>query len=168
VTGSGIYPRGISARGSGFGLGAGLITAADIAAGSINHALIFSYPSTKAGGPVSPATESDGRTTTAGAIPEGARLQLDPNLDLNSLGLTPWQKMVAHALQRYGMILGDTGGGVSLYAQNPQSTQTAYPWGEESYAYLPSSLTSKMRVLSMPAQSTPTLDLVPTGCAQMN
>jgi hypothetical protein len=167
ITGSGIFPFGTSARGSGFGLGAGLITPADIAAGSINHALVFSYPSTKAGGPISPATESDGTTTSSGAIPMGARLQLDPTLDLNSLGLTPWQRMVARALQQYGMILGDTGGGVSLYAQNPQSMVTGYPWGNEAYAYLPSSLTSKMRVLAMTPQFSQINDLVPTGCATM-
>ena len=129
TSGSGVYPFGLSARGSGFGLAAGLITPAEIAAGSINHALVFSYNYTKSGGPVSPASESDGRTTTAGAIPEGGRVQLDPNLDLDTLGLTAWQKTIARALQQYGMILADTGGGVSLYAQNPQSTPAGYPWG---------------------------------------
>jgi hypothetical protein len=43
-----------------------------------NHALTFSFDSTKSGGPVWPATESDGRTSTAGAMPEGARLQPAP------------------------------------------------------------------------------------------
>ncbi len=167
TSGTGVYPKGLSARGSGFGLGAGLIMASEIASGQINHALVFSYRYTKSGGPVLPATESDGTTTSGTAIPEGARVQLDPSLDLDSLGLTPWQKTIARALQRYGMILADTGGGVSLYAQHPQSTSLTYPWGNESYPALPKSLVSKMRVLKLSAQYKATYSVAATPCATM-
>jgi hypothetical protein len=137
-----------SATGSGQALTAGMITPQDMQSGTINHALNFSYPYTRAGGPVLPARESDGTHTDAGALPEGARLQLDPNLDLGALGLSSWQLTIAKALQTYGMYLTDTGGGVSLYAQERQS----YPWGADNYAYLPNSLLSHLRVLSLPAQ----------------
>lgn len=168
TTGDGRYPNGLSARGSGFGLGAGLILPDETNAGQINHALVFSYDNPKSGGPVWPATESDGVSTLSGAIPEGARVQLDPTLDLNSLGLTPWQKTIARTLQVYGMILGDHGGGLSLYAQNPQSTTATYPWGDQTYAYLPNSLVSKLRVLQLTPQFTPSYNIVPTGCATMS
>ena len=149
TTGTGIFPFGLSAREAGFGLGAGLILPGELAAGRINHALNFAYPYTKAGGAVLPATEAAGKRTAAGAIPEGARLQLDPSLNLDSLGLSAWQKTVARALQRYGMFLSDTGGGVSLFAQNPQSTSVAYPWGDVTYPALPTSLISRLRVLKL-------------------
>ena len=168
TTGSGVFPKGLSARGSGFALGAGLILPSEMATGVISHALVFSYNYTKAGGPVSPATESDGRTTSSGAIPEGARVRLDPTLDLNSLGLSSWQKTIAKALQQYGMILGDSGGGITLYAQNSQSSATGYPWGDQTYAYLPNSLVSHMQVMAVPAQFSPSIDLVPTSCASFS
>jgi hypothetical protein len=121
LSSKGVYPHGGSARGSGFGLLAGLIFPAELRRGEIRHALIFSYPFTKSGGPVPPATESDGRTVADAAIPEGARLRLDPSLDLRALQLTPYERTIAKALQVYGMYLADTGGGVSLYAVNPLS-----------------------------------------------
>lgn len=168
TTNNGIYAYGLSARGSGFALGAGLILPNEMNAGQINHALVFSFPSTKSGGPVPSATESDGQTSSTGAIPEGARLQLDPSLDLSTLGLTPWQLTIARVLQTHGMILGDTGGGVSLYAQNPQSTSMSYPWPNDTYNYLPTSLLSRMRVLTIGSQFSPTYKLVPTSCATMS
>jgi hypothetical protein len=118
--GSGAYPGGLSARGSGFALLAGLMRPKELAAGRINHALIFSYPYTSAAGFVSPATESDGQSDRSDALPEGARLQLDPSFDVRSL--PKYERPIARALQRYGMYLADTGSSnVSLYAINPQS-----------------------------------------------
>ena len=53
----------------------------------------------------------------------GAVLRLDPALDIDALGLSPWVKTVAVALQEYGMILVDTGGegAVGLYGIDPRS-----------------------------------------------
>jgi hypothetical protein len=162
LTDSGVQPGGQSTRASGFANLAGLIRPEELQAGVINHALVFGYPYTKAGGPVLPATKSDGRAATENArpagslaIPEGARVQLDPSLDLNSLGLTPWQKTIARALQVYGMYLGDTSGGTTLYAVNPQSyvTNPYVPfWGDTDYSYLPASLVTKLRVLQLGPQ----------------
>lgn len=127
--GDGIYPDGMSSRASGFSL-AGMIWPEELRAGQINHALVFAHPYTKAGGPVWPATAADGLSMFPGAIPIGARVQLDPDLDLDSLGLKPYEKVVARALQEYGMILGDTGGALSLYAISAQS------WTDDPYAGL--------------------------------
>ena len=56
------------------------------------------------------------------------RFQLNPKLtdaDFDDWGLTKEAKIVAHALQRYGMYLGDNGGamsiGVQLMARDEQS-----------------------------------------------
>jgi hypothetical protein len=163
--GTGIFPYGMSARESGFGLGAGLILPSEIAAGQISHALAFNFPYTKAGGPVLPATEASGKVSITGAIPEGARLQLDPTLNLDSLGLNSWQKTIARALQVYGMYLVDTGSStVGLYAQNTASISGSYPWGSADYPDLPAGLLGKLRVLKLGPQYTPGYKLVPTGC----
>jgi hypothetical protein len=164
TNGSGIYPRGLATRASGFANSAGLITAAEIRRGRIEHALVFSMPSTRAGGPVRPATSSDGTTSGAGAIPEGARLQLDPALSL--AGLAPWQRVIARALQRYGMYLADTGGAVALYAQHPKSVGGGfrYPWGDVTYGYMPKWLARHLRVLKLPPQRPSIHRFVPNRC----
>jgi hypothetical protein len=170
VNSSGIIKRGASARGSGVALGAGLIRPEELAAGVIRHALVFTLPApyVKGGGPVPPATESDGDSSLAGALPEGARVQLDPSFDVSSLPHR-WERTIARALQRYGMYLSDRGGGgVGLIAQNPQSyANNPYPWGTGSYAYLPSKLISRMRVLTLPAQFTPTIKILPSRCGRV-
>jgi hypothetical protein len=159
TTGPGWYP--LSATGAGDALTAGLITPDDMKNG-INHALKFNYPYTKAGGPVTPAPASDGQSTNPAAIPEGARLQLDPNLNLQTLNLNPWQTTIAKALQTYGMYLTDTGGGVGLSAQ--ENTDTPYPWGTTTYADLPQTLITHLRVLTLPPQHPQNNNLTTTSC----
>jgi hypothetical protein len=165
TTGSGWYEHGSSATGSGAAGAAGLIRPEELQSGVIPHALAFAYPYTKAGGAVLPATESDGRTTITGAIPMGARVRLDPSLDLSSLALKPYELIIAKAMQQYGMFLTDTGGGVALVAQNPQSTQVPYPWGEQVYVYLPQALLPHLRVLTLGPQHKDPTWLESTDCA---
>jgi hypothetical protein len=170
-TSTGVFPKGLSARGSGFATTAGVIWPQELAQGEIRHALMFSYGATKAGGPVSPATESDGRTSTSSAIPEGARLQLDPSVNLDALGLTGYERTIAVALQRYGMYLGDSGSPPSLYAINPQSYGSTNPyssaWGDQTYVYLNKIPADRFRVVALPAQQQGSLQLVDSGCAKM-
>lgn len=126
---SGVFPRGLSARGSGFALLNGLIWPHELEAGRIDHALLFTFDLTRAGGPVAPATESDGTGVGGNNLPEGARVQLDPTLDVDALGLRPWEVTIARAMQEYGMILGDDGGGLELEVISPLS----FPEGEAVY-----------------------------------
>ncbi|RMG84227.1 MAG: hypothetical protein D6708_17315 [Candidatus Dadabacteria bacterium] len=160
----GIYQGGLSTRGSGFAFLGGLIWPDELAAGRIEHALVFNYPYTRAGGPVAPATATDGvwdgtepeirALAGPGALPmpEGARLQLDPGLDLDSLELTPYEKAIARALQEYGMFLADTGGssGIGLYAIDPRSVQ-GNPYDgvlpDEDFVPLPHIPLDRFRVL---------------------
>jgi hypothetical protein len=156
VDGNGIYPYGLSTRASGFAPLAGLIWPDELAAGEIQHALLFAYPYTRAGGPVTPATASDGKTDSEKALPIGARVQLDPSLDLRTLGLEGYELTIARALQRYGMILGDTGGALALYAVNAHSlSRPAYdgllPSGP--IAPLEKIPVGSFRVLRLPPQS---------------
>jgi hypothetical protein len=109
------YPRPVS-RGTGSGISslAGLVTVDDVASGSIDHALVFATD--RACGPPfdgpfwPPATTTDGWVEGAPCIPEGGRLQLDPAIDVNALGLDPGLSMIARALQVHGAICIDNGG----------------------------------------------------------
>ena len=119
--GSGVDPRGLSARASGFALLAGLVSPDELRAGRIDHALVFNYPHVRREAFVPPATSTDGRSDRATALSMGMRLQLDPALDLDALELRPWERTIARALQEYGMLLADSGGAIGLYAAHPQS-----------------------------------------------
>jgi hypothetical protein len=168
TSGNGVYAYDMAVRASGFATAAGLILPRELRAGVIPHALVFTMTNGKAGGPVRPATQSDGRSAAPGAIPQGARLQLDPSLDLDSLGLAPWQKTIARALQQYGMYLADTGGAVAIFAQHSGSTGGyVYPWGDVDYGYLPPTLARHMRVLRVGRQFNPVYKFVPTRCMQL-
>jgi hypothetical protein len=109
------YPRPIS-RGTGSGISslAGLITLDDVRSGTIEHALVFATD--RACGPpfsgpfVPPATTTDGWVEDGPCIEEGARLQLDPSVDIDTLNLDPGERMIAEALQTYGAYCIDNGG----------------------------------------------------------
>ncbi|KDR94614.1 hypothetical protein [Peptoclostridium litorale] len=152
--GDGIYPEGLSCRGSGLALLGGVIWPEELRSGRIDHALVFSYAFPKAGEPVYPATESDGNSYRIDAIPEGARLQLDPDLNLDALGLTSYEKTIARAMQEYGMILCDNGSsGIELEAVNPISASGNSYEGlmpNDPYVYLQKIPVESFRVLELP------------------
>lgn len=95
---------------------AGLILHQELTAGRIDHKLAFAtsavglqrfvYP---------PACWTDG--SVPGGIPEGAVVQLDPQLDLRPLGLSPTGQIIARALQTYGAVCVDFAGGNVIYAE---------------------------------------------------
>lgn len=97
---------GGAATGSGASRLAGVIRVAEIADGEITHALALqsnnACPTFRP-----PALKSDGRSEREDCIPEGARLQLDPQLDLDSMDLSPGELAVGRAMQRYGGFLMD-------------------------------------------------------------
>ncbi|BBD09252.1 hypothetical protein [Desulfovibrio ferrophilus] len=123
-TGKRWWMRG--ARGSGMPLIAGLIRPEEIQTGEIRHALSFAAPTTRKssspGGPkelCSPvASRTDGKHEGRQYLPEGVRIQLDPALDLDSLGLSPQTRILARAMQVYGMYLCDHGDTFKIYFQN--------------------------------------------------
>jgi hypothetical protein len=172
TTGTGVYPYGLSSKATGFAGVAGLIWPDELRRGRIDHALFMSYPYTRAGGHVAPATSGDGKTTSSDAIPEGARIQLDPKLDLEDLGLRGYELTVARALQKYGAYIGDTGGAMSLFAVHPQSYGRDPYRGvlpDDPYAYLEKIPVSRFRVLALPAQRPATpLRPVDVGCARFD
>lgn len=100
----------------------GLITLADLQRGEIDHALALGFPLTQAHVVRFPAQRTDGKSTSADAVPEGARFRLDPQLSLASLHLPPLTAMIARAAQRYGVVVRDTSGVVDFYGEDPTPT----------------------------------------------
>ena len=99
---------------AGYDAFGGVVRPEEIAQGHIDHALFFTSPYTRAGYIACPATHTDGVANDPNALPEGARIQLDPSFNVDAQPWPRWKKVIAHALQTYGAYLGDTGGSVSF------------------------------------------------------
>ena len=102
------------ARPSGAPLMAGLLRVDEVKAGRIDHALAFATPLPLTGKFVPPAS-TDLKADSAGGqrftgLPMGARIQLNPDYDIDNTLLSPGGKVVARALQEYGAILVDQAG----------------------------------------------------------
>jgi len=65
------------ATGAGISRLAGVVRAGEIAAGAINHTLVFSSDKSCRGGYRYPATKTDGASSSTDCLPEGARVQKD-------------------------------------------------------------------------------------------
>jgi hypothetical protein len=105
---------------------AGMITKADLERGRIDHAIAIALPNLAAGSSIIdskrwayPAQRGDGKSTLANAVPEGARFRLDPALDLSTLNVTPFVRMLAEAAQRYGLIVQDGAPATLFYGEDP-------------------------------------------------
>ena len=88
----------------------GVIRLAEISAGDIPHALALQTDNACADVFWSPATKTDGASQRPDCVPEGARLQLDPTIAIDQLDLTPGERTVARALQKYGAYIVDKAG----------------------------------------------------------
>jgi hypothetical protein len=140
-------------NGSGTPLIGGIIRPEEIAAGEINHAILCATPVNRkctVDGQKEqvciPACKTDGWGIGTAYIPEGARLQLDPALDLDALKLSPETKVVARAMQQYGMIVSDNSSSFKTYFQN-----LGTDWGAWANSPIPDELwkipVSSFRVL---------------------
>lgn len=118
-TSDGSLPAPFGAAASGLSLLGGQIHLEDLEHGAIDHALEVLLPDTASSEFVWPADKTDGASNDADSIPEGTRFRLKSTLNLSSLHLSPAALEIASAIQRYGMIVGDTAGSVALSAQDP-------------------------------------------------
>lgn len=64
-----------------------------------------------------PMWGSDGETTDRDAPPQGLRLRIRPEVDLEALGLDGVALVIARGLQTHGMYVGDNGGRTSIKLQ---------------------------------------------------
>jgi hypothetical protein len=117
------------AVGAGFSGLAGLVRAFEIRQGRIDHALHFSTDNACAGRFAYPATKTDGASSAADCVPEGARVQLDPSVDVAAIpGITPGERTVARAMQVYGAYNRDNGGAPMAFGfENPAGRADPYP-----------------------------------------
>jgi hypothetical protein len=91
----------------------------ELKTGRIDHALAINLPAPRSGVFAWPAQRTDG-TGPATALPEGARLRLDPTLDVSTLHLPKLTRIIARAAQRYGFVVRDqTHHGISLFGEVP-------------------------------------------------
>lgn len=123
-----IPPHGFISRGAGVPKLVGVIRPWELKKGRIDHAIGFAvnYPNSLY---IYPAITSDGKSMHPAALPEGARLQLDPTLtkkDFKSWGLSREGLAIAKALQEYGMILTDGSGHPKLSVEY----QGTAHWGD--------------------------------------
>ncbi|SNS87614.1 hypothetical protein SAMN06265795_10875 [Noviherbaspirillum humi] len=151
-------PYGTTATGLPF-IG-GQVTAEELQKGEINHVVgialvelekssIFSWP----------ATRSDGYNpdNAPNRIPEGTRMRLDPSINVDALNIHPIAKMVAKAAQKYGFVVWDKAGAISIRLQNAQSytdkgQADPYPAlfnGTADYALLDGFPWEKLQILPM-------------------
>ncbi|CAN5841924.1 hypothetical protein BH20GEM1_BH20GEM1_11460 [soil metagenome] len=101
----------------------GVMTLDDFEAGDFDHALAVNLPAPRKTEYSWPAQRTDGNGS-AKAIPEGARFRLDPSLDLDALSMHPVARMMAEAVQQYGMVVRDRSKAVTFSAENPTPTGT--------------------------------------------
>jgi hypothetical protein len=109
------------ATGTSLSVIGGVMLLRELRAGDVDHALAMNVPEARAGVFSWPAQRSDGIGPSM-AIPEGARLRLDPTLDLTSLDLPPLTLTIARAAQRYGVVVRDQTGssnGIALFGEDP-------------------------------------------------
>jgi hypothetical protein len=126
LNGSGIPLEG--GNGSGMSHLAGVVELDEIAGGHIDHALVFSTDIACKDLRRYPARKTDGQSTRPDCVPQGARVQLDPSIDVEQLAVPEGLKTVARALQEYGAYAVDRGGApMALYFQVAPDAVSGFP-----------------------------------------
>lgn len=133
------------ATGAGIDLLAGLVRTYEIRAGRIDHALTFASDLSCPDVFRHPATKTDGSSTRRPCLPQGARVQLDPSIDVRRIpDITPGEIAVAEALQKYGAYLRDSGAAPMAYAferptdeADPYPVVAEFPWDYYGMPHIP-------------------------------
>jgi serine/threonine-protein kinase len=148
-----------SADAAGYPIAPLLFTADELAQGHIDHAIRFILPNNeiRPGVFVHPATHAGGPSGSTTAPPYGAHLRLKATYDLSQL--KPAARVVAAAMQKYGMFLAD-GGSIALTAQSDLDTQTKYSAVDFTTTDLSSLKVSDFDVVQMPTPIPLTYDCV--------
>lgn len=130
---AGHFANGTGASGSGLAMAGTMVTMADVRSGSIDHAVSLVVPTVRAGEFSYPAQRTDGQSPDSNAPMEGQRFRLDPSINVDSLGLTPFGKMVARAAQEHGFIVVDKSAAVGVVTESGLAQHKATgvnPWYE--------------------------------------
>ena len=98
--------------------------------GVIPHALSLNIPFARPKVYSWPAQRTDGTSTDLRGIPEGARFRIDPAVNISLLNLPPMTRMMALAVQKYGMVVRDqTAWAVGFHAEDPRQFGTSPYYG---------------------------------------
>lgn len=115
----GVFPAPFGTTASGLALEPGTIKAEELEQGHIDHVVGVILPMGAIDNRVSrPATRTDGTATGDDTVSEGQLLRLPPDLDLDSLELSPVAATLARAAQEYGLIVWDRSDRVTFRAEN--------------------------------------------------
>ena len=134
---------------AGFAAFGGIPRPEDFAGAVIPHALTLTPPYTRAGYIACPATHTDGEDPSP-AIPEGARVQLDPAFNVEAQSWPAWKKTLARTLQVYGAYVSDTGGTLAIRGEADVNRQGAWAAvGMPEWASLGDLPWNQMRVLQL-------------------
>lgn len=120
----GIWPKGYGTTATGLPFLGGQITAEELIRGEIRHAIGIALVEVEDSSVFSwPANRSDGHNPHRAPhrIAQGQRFRLDPSIDVDSLKIHPVAKVIAKAAQRYGFVVWDKAGAISLRVQNSNS-----------------------------------------------
>ena len=123
---NGIWPKYYGTTATGLPFLGGQLTVEEMQRGEINHVMGISIVDAEKGF-VWPANRSDGGNpkNAPNWIPEGTRFRLDPTVNVDALNMHPIGKAVAKAAQKYGFVVWDKAGAITLRAENPKAYTTA-------------------------------------------
>lgn len=123
-TSNGIFQKGYGTTATGLPFVGGQVTAEELAQGEIKHAIGISLVDTDSAWVISwPANRSDGYNPSGlpNRIAEGQRFRLDPTINVDALSMSKAGKVIAKAAQKYGFVVWDKAGALSIRAQNPKT-----------------------------------------------
>jgi hypothetical protein len=133
ATSDGVFPYPFGETGSGIANLATEVTEADVASGSIDHAIAMEIHGDQCdrapnnNGAIYPADRSDCEYNTADWPSEGTWLRFPANEAMPS-GLTPFGQMIFKAIQTYGAVIVDQGGAVAIEADQTNT------WAAEGHS----------------------------------
>jgi hypothetical protein len=119
-----------AATATGLPVAGGVMLVDELQSGEIDHALAMNLPFPRTGEYSWPAQDADG-TGPPDAIPEGARLRLDPDFDVDSIE-HPVVRAMAEAAQKYGIVVRDRTGSVIAFAAEDPAQSGENPYRDEA------------------------------------
>lgn len=115
----------------------------EVRAGKIRHVLKVSSGPELGTGFYFPMVGSDGDSTDAAAPREGTRFRIKPSVDIRALHLPRQARVIARAMQRYGMYVGDNSSHTTLKLEDTRAEGRGQKWHISSSALCSLPLTSK-------------------------
>jgi hypothetical protein len=102
----------------------------EVQAGAIRHVLKIAAGPEVASRHVFPMVGSDGdyEGEDPAVPPQGLRLRIKPSVDLEAVGLTGEARVIAEAMQSYGIYIGDSGGRTALKLENTVAEGRGQLW----------------------------------------